>query len=119
MIDRHIIKYKGGRVCPLPHLQPNHCVAAGHLRERLKLPRKVLIEVVRTGDNLLKEFQSLMRKSTCLIYFPKECDRKRCQKNIVLNRNLILVKFGGLKNLKIEERQKENVHSVCVCVISQ
>ena len=44
---------------------------------------------------------------------------KMVPKNIVLNRNLILVNFGELKNLKIEQRQKENVYSVCVCVISQ
>jgi hypothetical protein len=44
---------------------------------------------------------------------------KKVPKNIVLNQNLILVKFGGLKNLEIEQRQKENIHIVCVCVISQ
>ena len=65
MIDRQTLKYKGGRVCPLPPPSAKRLYGGRALKRKTKIAEE---SANRTGDNLLKEFQSLMRISTCLIF---------------------------------------------------
>jgi hypothetical protein len=68
MIDRQTLKYKGGKVCPLPPPSAKPLYGGRTFKRKTKIAEESANRGGTSWRQFTQGFQLLMRKSTCLIF---------------------------------------------------